>query len=76
MSSLTLWSRRDPFADFDKLVLRLLDGTRDREALVDEIIRAVDRGELNLGERRPRSEVAAALDHALSQFRVAGLLVA
>ena len=63
-------------ADFDKLVLRLLDGTRDREALVDEIIRAVDRGELNLGERRPRSEVAAALDHALSQFRVAGLLVA
>jgi methyltransferase-like protein len=62
-------------ADFDKHVLRLLDGTRDREALVTEVLGASDRGELNLGESRPRSDVARAVDHALWQFRVAGLLV-
>ena len=63
-------------AEFDRYVLRLLDGTRDRDTVVNEVLRAAERGDIVLGESRPRSAVGEAVDHALSQFRVAGLLVA
>ena len=63
-------------AELDRHVLRLLDGTRDRDTIVNDVLRAAERGEIAVGESRPRSAVAEAVDHALSQFRVAGLLVA
>lgn len=63
-------------SDFDKFILQLLDGTRDHTAIVDQLFGAMSRGELNLGEPRPRAAVAEAVDHAFGQFRLAGLLVA
>lgn len=62
-------------AHFDKYVLRLLDGTRDRDRIIDDVMAAASRGELNLGDPRPRAAVTNAVDHALGQFRVTGLLV-
>ena len=62
--------------DFDKHVLRLLDGTRDQATVVDDVVRAVSRGELDVGGSRPREAIAEAVGHALAQFRLAGLLVA
>lgn len=64
-------------ADFDRFVLRLLDGTRDRSALMNDVLHALARGELDLRGARPsEQDVAAVLEHALSQFRIGGLLVA
>jgi SAM-dependent methyltransferase/methyltransferase-like protein len=61
--------------DFDRYVLTLLDGTRDRAAVVDSISEAAKRGEVDLGQPRPREAIADAVNHAFEQFRVAGLLV-
>jgi methyltransferase-like protein len=59
---------------FDRFVLRQLDGTRDAEAIVDDVMAAVARGDLDLGPAE-RSTVAKAVDHAFRQFRLSGLLV-
>jgi methyltransferase-like protein len=63
-------------SDFDRHVLVLLDGTRDVEALVDDILDAVARGALDLGASRSRESVAEVLRDALEQFRICALLVA
>jgi methyltransferase-like protein len=62
-------------ADFDRFVLRLLDGTRDRAAIVEATLQAASRGEVDLGGHRPREAIADAVNHAFEQFRIAGLLV-
>lgn len=59
---------------FDRFVLRQLDGTRDADAVVNEVMGAVSRGELDLG-LPDRSTVVKAVDHAFRQFRLSGLLV-
>jgi hypothetical protein len=59
---------------FDRFVLRQLDGTRDAEAVVDDVMGAIIRGELDLGPAE-KSTVAKAVDHAFRQFRLSGLLV-
>lgn len=63
-------------SDFDKFVLRLLDGTRDRANIVGDVLNAAARGEVDTGGPRPRAAVEGAVEHALTQFRIAGLLVA
>ena len=59
---------------FDRFVLRQLDGRHDAAAVVDEVIGALARGELDLGPAE-RSTVEKAVDHAFRQFRLSGLLV-
>ena len=59
---------------FDRFVLRQLDGTRDAPAVVDEVVAAVARGELEL-QLADSVKVRDAVGHALEQFRLSGLLV-
>lgn len=59
---------------FDRFVLRQLDGTHDADAVINEVMNAMSRGELDLGPAE-RSTVAKAVDHALRQFLLSGLLV-
>ena len=59
---------------FDRFVLRQLDGTRGQEGVVNDVMDAITRGELDLGPA-DRSTVAKAVDHAFQQFRLTGLLV-
>jgi cyclopropane fatty-acyl-phospholipid synthase-like methyltransferase/methyltransferase-like protein len=61
---------------FDRNILLRLDGTRDREALVDAVLADASRGDLDLGTSRSRSEVSRVVMQALEQFRICGLLVA
>lgn len=63
-------------SEFDRCVLKLLDGTRDRDAIVADVQSAIQRGELDVGKGRSRAEVLQAVEHSLAQFRIAGLLVA
>jgi methyltransferase-like protein/trans-aconitate methyltransferase len=63
-------------SDLDKYVLLLLDGTHDKRAIVDQVVEALGRGELDLGAVPPREEVVKLVELALSQFRRAGFLVA
>jgi len=58
---------------FDRFVLRQLDGTRDQAAVVDEVMAACARGDLDLGAAE-RGAVADAVTHAFEQFRLSGLL--
>ena len=59
---------------FDRFVLRQLDGTHDEPAVVEEVIDAVARGELDLGAAE-RTAVVEAVRRAFQQFRLSGLLV-
>lgn len=59
---------------FDRCALRQLDGTRDARSVADEILEAKARGELELG-MPDRAAVQHAVDHALEQFRLSGLLL-
>jgi methyltransferase-like protein len=63
-------------APFDRFVIQLLDGTRDAANVVDEVIDAVQRGALDLGDSPTRQAIAAAVDFAFKQFKLNGLLVA
>ena len=59
---------------FDRFVLRQLDGTRDETTVVDAVMAACARGDLDLGATE-RGTVADAVAHAFEQFRLSGLLV-
>jgi methyltransferase-like protein len=59
---------------FDRFVVRQLDGTRDRTDVVEEVLGACRRGELDLGAPE-RAEVEQAVARAFEQFRLSGLLV-
>lgn len=63
-------------SEFDRFVLMQLDGTHDRETIVDLVVDAAERRELDLGESPPREKIAKTVTVALSQFLLAGLLVA
>ncbi|HEY2377828.1 MAG TPA: class I SAM-dependent methyltransferase [Gemmatimonadaceae bacterium] len=60
---------------FDRFVLQQLNGTRDHGKVVDEVMAAIARRELDLGPAE-RGAVALAVDHAFQQFRLSGLLIA
>jgi len=59
---------------FDRFVLRQLDGSRDEPTVVDAVMAACARGDLDLGAAE-RGTVADAVAHAFEQFRLSGLLV-
>ena len=59
---------------FDRFVVRQLDGTRDQTDVVEEVLGACRRGELDLGAPE-RAEVEQAVARAFEQFRLSGLLV-
>jgi SAM-dependent methyltransferase len=69
---------REPFL---RALLPLLDGTRDRAALISELAAAISSGRLSLGEDAPRDEealaamLAAYLDKAFDGFGLSALLV-
>jgi 2-polyprenyl-3-methyl-5-hydroxy-6-metoxy-1,4-benzoquinol methylase/methyltransferase-like protein len=62
-------------APFDRFVIRLLDGTRDADAVTGEVLNAVRFGTLTLGESPTRETIAEAVNFALQQFKLTGLLV-
>jgi methyltransferase-like protein/2-polyprenyl-3-methyl-5-hydroxy-6-metoxy-1,4-benzoquinol methylase len=69
--------------DFDRLVLRRLDGTRDRGAILDSLAMAVREGELSLEQEggavqdpaRAREMLAESLEPALERLARSALLV-
>jgi hypothetical protein len=70
----------DPFGRF---ILRLLDGTRDREGLLDSLVAGIGSaiemtpgGEPVVDGERLRSQIAAGLEHNLRSLASLGLLKA
>lgn len=58
-----------------RAMLLLLDGTRDRAAIVNELGRRVDAGELALPESSPRDQLAADVERSLETAAAEGLLI-
>jgi methyltransferase-like protein len=73
-----------PVSDFDRQVLPLLDGTRNRAALLAELLERFRRGQLTLARagkpvterHEARAILASTLDQRLPQLASAALLVA
>ncbi len=61
---------------FDRFVLMLLDGSHDDSAIVDEVDRAVARGDLDLGDAPERAAIIAAVGRAIQQLYLCGLMIA
>ena len=61
---------------FDRFVLMLLDGSHDDSAIVDEVDRAVARGDLDLGGAPQRAAIIAAVGRAIQQLYLCGLMIA
>ena len=61
---------------FDRFVLMLLDGSHDDSAIVDEVDRAVARGDLDLGDAPQRAAIIAAVGRAIQQLYLCGLMIA
>lgn len=61
---------------FDRFVIQLLDGTRDADTVGHEVLDAAAGGALELGEQPSRESILHAVNYALQQFKLAGLLLA
>lgn len=61
----------------ERALLRDLDGTNDRDSLVDHMIRRIDRGEIAVEGALPeRAQLAAIIDAALARLAAVALLEA
>jgi SAM-dependent methyltransferase len=62
-------------SEFDRFVLRQLDGAHDEDSIVEAVEAAVRSGELALGTSPQHAAIVEAVGRALPQLRLCGLLM-